>query len=86
MENFFEYNQEKFHEYVFLYLAKLKENSNLKYKKFFDGIEEEKHLKFAWFDKKELDEYNVVPIQIKDILKEIIDISEQNMIKSKMRR
>lgn len=85
-ENFFEYNGEQFHEYMFLYLAKLNEYSNLKYKKFFDGVEKGKNLKFAWFNKKELDMYNVVPVEIKDILKEIIDAKEQNVVKSKMRR
>ncbi len=63
-ENFFEYNGEQFHEYMFLYLAKLKEYSNLKNEKFFDGVEKKKHLKFAWFNKEELDIYNVVPIEI----------------------
>ena len=62
-ENFFEYNGEQFHEYMFLYLAKLKEYSNLKKEKFFDGVEKKKHLKFAWFNKEELDIYNVVPIE-----------------------
>lgn len=30
--------------------------------------------------------YNVVPIEIKDALKEIIDANEQNVVKSKIRR
>lgn len=85
-ENFFEYNGEQFHEYMFLYLAKLKEYSNLKKEKFFDGVEKKKYLKFAWFNKEELDIYNVVPIEIKDALKEIIDANEQNVVKSKIRR
>ena len=85
-ENFFEYNGEQFHEYMFLYLAKLKEYSNLKNEKFFDGVEKKKHLKFAWFNKEELDKYNVVPIEIKDTLKEIIDTNKQNMVKSRIRR
>ena len=34
----------------------------LKKEKFFDGVEKKKHLKFAWFNKEELDIYNVVPI------------------------
>lgn len=85
-ENFFEYNGEQFHEYMFLYLAKLKEYSNLKNEKFFDGVEKKKHLKFAWFNKEELDIYNVVPIEIKDALKEIIDANEQSVVKSKIRR
>jgi len=67
-------------------LAKLKEYSNLKKEKFFDGVEKKKHLKFAWFNKEELDIYNVVPIEIKDALKEIIDANEQNVVKSKIRR
>ena len=71
---------------MFLYLEKLKEYSNLKKEKFFDGVEKKKHLKFAWFNKEELDIYNVVPIEIKDALKEIIDANEQNVVKSKIRR
>lgn len=85
-ENFFEYNQEKFHEYMFLYLARLKENSSLRNEKFFDGVEKKKHLKFAWFNKEELDEYNIVPIEIKDTLKEIIDTNEKDVVKFKVRR
>lgn len=53
---------------------------------FFDGVEKKKHLKFAWFNKEELDIYNVVPIEIKAALKEIIDANEQNVVKSKIRR
>lgn len=71
---------------MFLYLVKLKEYSNLKNEKFFDGVEKKKHLKFAWFNKEELDKYNVVPIEIKDTLKKIIDTNEQNMVKSRIRR
>ena len=85
-ENFFEYKGEQFHEYMFLYLAKLKENSDLKYEKFFDGVEKQKHLKFAWFNKDELDEYDIVPVEIKDTLKEIIHTNEQNVVKSRIRR
>lgn len=71
---------------MFIYLAKLKENSNLISKKFFEGIEKQKHLKFAWVSKEELDEYEIVPVEIKDILKKIVDTNEHNMIKSKVRR
>lgn len=71
---------------MFLYLAKLKENSDLKYEKFFDGVEKQKHLKFAWFNKDELDEYDIVPVEIKDTLKEIIDTNEQNVVKLRIRR
>ena len=46
-ENFFEYNDEKYHEYMFMYLASLKKDSKLKDSKFFDGIEKQKHLKYA---------------------------------------
>ena len=86
LENFFVYNDEKFHEYVFLYLANLNDDSKLKSIKFFNGVEEHKHLKFAWFNENELDEYNVVPTEIKENLKEIIEINSQDVIKSKMRR
>ena len=58
----------------------------LKKEKFFDGVEKKKHLKFAWLNKEELDIYNVVPIEIKDALKEIIDANEQSVVKSKIRR
>lgn len=49
-------------------------------------MKKKKHLKFAWFNKEELDEYNIVPIEIKDTLKEIIDTNEKDVVKFKVRR
>ena len=72
-ENFFTYNNKKFHEYMFLYFANLKSDSKLKYHKFFDGVEVNKHLKFAWFNSEELEKYDVVPIDIIDMLRDIIE-------------
>lgn len=86
LENFFEYNGERFHEYMFLYFVNFINDSKIKNIKFFDGVEEKKHLKFAWFNEKELDKYNIVPTEMKAKLKEIIEINSQDMVKSKMRR
>ncbi len=68
---------------MFLYLVKLKEYSNLKYENFFDGVEKKKHLKFAWFNKEELDNYNIVPVEIKDTLKEIINKIEMTRVRKR---
>ncbi len=85
-ENFFEYNNEKFHEYMFMYLAKLKNDSKLKNSKYFDGVEKQKHLKYAWFNSNELNSNNIVPVEIIDILKNIIENEQENMIESRIRR
>lgn len=82
-ENFFEFNNEKFHEYLFLYLVNLQEDSKFKERKFFKGIEEGKHLEFAWFNTQELDQYNIVPAELKDSLKEILASKEKESVATK---
>ena len=85
IENFFEFNGEHFHEFLMCHSASLPADSKFYEKKFFPGIEEEKHLQFAWFDAKELDEYSIAPPQMKPFLKKVIaskqkkTFSEQNI-------
>ena len=85
-ENFFEYNEEKYHEYMFIYLAKLKDDSRINDNKFFDGIETNKHLQFAWFNREDLEKYNIVPFEIIEVLKNIVDNNSNNIVKSRLRR
>ena len=85
-ENFFEFNGEKFHEYMFMYLTNLKSDSKLKDNKFFDGVETNKHLKYAWFNSNELDNAHIVPIEIIDMLKGIVENEQEKVVKSKVRR
>lgn len=85
-ENFFTYDNEKFHEYMFMYLASLKEGSKIKDTKYFDGIEVNKHLKYAWFNEDDLNSISIAPIETKEKLIELIDNPKKNMVKSKIRR
>lgn len=85
-ENFFTYNNKGFHEYMFLYFAKLKNDSKLKNNKFFDGVEVNKHLKFVWLNSKELEEYNVVPVDIIGMLRDIIGEKNGKLGMSRVRR
>lgn len=85
-ENFFEYNDEKYHEYMFMYLASLKKDSKLKDSKFFDGIEKQKHLKYAWLNSEELNPDNIVPVEIVDMLKNIIENNQKDVVESRIRR
>lgn len=62
---------------MFMYLASLKKDSKLKDSKFFDGIEKQKHLKYAWLNSEELNPDNIVPVEIVDMLKNIIENNQR---------
>ena len=82
-ENFFKFKDKKFHEFIFMYLTSLNDNMKLERKIEFNGVEEQKNLVFKWFDKEEINENNIRPVFLNEILIEIME--EKNQIKKRVR-
>lgn len=70
IENFFTEDNFKYHEYMFLYEAEFKEEKDKLIEETLDNIEGKEYLKYYWLDTRKLDEYDIKPKVIKNILKE----------------
>ena len=70
IENFFNLDGKRYHEYMFIYEAEFKDEKD----KLFDGtlynIEGKDYMKYYWLDLDKIDTYPIKPKVIKDILKE----------------
>ena len=66
-ENFFEMNNKKAHQYIFTFAGDLDTNSyNDKIE--FDSIEKDKNVIYRWIEIEKLDEFDIRPDNIKDML------------------
>ena len=70
IENFFTEDNFKYHEYMFLYEAEFKEEKDKLIEETLDNIEGKEYLKYYWLDTRKLDEYDIKPKVIKNMLKE----------------
>ena len=70
VENFFDAEGQKFHELMFTYLAEFKDEKDKKIEETIKNIEGKDNLQYDWIDLKEIDNYNLVPHVIKDVIKE----------------
>ena len=70
IENFFELNGQKYHEIMFVHRAEFVDEEDKKIEETIKNIEGHDYLQYEWIDINEIDEYNVVPKEIKGILKE----------------
>ena len=70
IENFFVKDKAKYHEILFIYKVEFKNDKDKKIETTLENAEGEKNLKYYWIDINELDEYKIVPSEIKKILKE----------------
>ena len=67
VENFFEYNNKKYHEIMFLYEARFV-NFELCKLDTINGIENDGKLKFVWKNLTDINELDIRPISVKKIL------------------
>lgn len=69
IENFFYMNEKKYHELYFLYRVEFKneEDKNIEYT--MHNMEGKDYLQYEWLDIDKVDEYNILPECLKDMLK-----------------
>ena len=70
IENFFEFECSKYHEYMFVYEAEFKDEKDKLIEDTLCNIEGKDYLKYYWIDLKDIDNVDIKPKVIKDILKE----------------
>lgn len=67
IENFFEMESKPYQEILFVQEAKMKQEKDIQ--NVYQNLEGKKHLQYEWVDIKQLDQINLKPKVIKDILK-----------------
>ena len=70
IENFFTFEGSKYHEYMFVYEAEFKNEKDKLIEDTLCNIEGKDYLKYYWIDLKDIDNVDIKPKAIKDILKE----------------
>ena len=70
IENFFEFKGHKYHEIMFVHLAEFSSDEDKKIEYTLKNIEGEEDLQYEWIDISKIDEYNLVPKVIKEVLKD----------------
>ncbi len=70
IENFFEMENKKYHEIYFLYKVEFLEEESKKIDYAMHNVEGKEYLRYEWIDLKEIDKCNLLPICLKNILKE----------------
>ena len=69
IENFFEMDNKKYHEIYFLYKIEFENEEDKKIESTLQNIEGKEDLHYEWLDLEKIDEYNILPVCLKDILK-----------------
>lgn len=69
-ENFFINKGQKYHEILFMYEVEFVDLNDQKIKEPMKNLEGKDYLHYEWLDLDKLDEYNILPAVVKDILKE----------------
>lgn len=70
IENFFTKEDKKYHEIMFIHKLEFVNNEDRLIDYTLNNIEGKDHLKYMWLDINKIDEYNITPNAIKDILKD----------------
>lgn len=70
IENFFEMKGSKYHEIMFVHRVEFVDEEDKMIEHTLKNIEGKDYLQYEWLDIDKVDEYNVVPVAIKDVLKE----------------
>lgn len=70
IENFFEMKGSKYHEIMFVHRVEFTDEEDRKIEYTLKNIEGREELQYEWIDIDKVDEYNVVPKEIKGILKD----------------
>lgn len=71
VENFFEYDNKKFHEVMIVYNVEFDKNSDLYNKDIIKGIETDSQLEFVWKSFDEIENLDLRPKSIKKVLKNV---------------
>lgn len=69
IENFFEANNTKYHEIMFVHKAEFINDEDKKIEHTLKNIEGKQYLQYEWVELDKIEEYNILPVCIKDILK-----------------
>lgn len=69
IENFFEMDKLKYHEIYFLYKIEFINDIDKKIDYDLNNIEGKKYLRYKWIDLDKIEEYNILPKCLKEILK-----------------
>ncbi len=69
IENFFEMNQKKYHEILFIHKLEFTNEEDQKIDYTMKNIEGKEYLKYEWLELDKIDNYNIVPQCLKNILK-----------------
>ena len=70
IENFFTFEGSKYHEYMFVYEAEFKDEKDRFIEETLSNIEGNDYLKYYWVDIKDIENVDIKPKVVKDILKE----------------
>ena len=70
IENFFEKDGKKFHEYMFVYKCEFADDKDKEINYTLKNIEGEDEIEYIWIDLKDLSKYNILPTAVNKILKE----------------
>ena len=70
IENFFEMDNKKYHEIMFIYYAEFKDKDAQKIETTLDNCEGNDYLKYEWIDVDELNNYNILPKVLKNLIVE----------------
>ena len=70
VENFFEMNETKYHEILFIHKAEFKNDNDKKITETIKNVEGKDYLQYEWLDMKEIEKYPLKPQVIKEIIKE----------------
>lgn len=74
IENFFEMDNKKYHEIFFLYKIEFTNEKDKKIEHTMYNKEGIEYLQYEWIDLDKIDEYNILPGCLKDILKQKEDV------------
>lgn len=69
IENFFEMENKKYHEIYFLHRLEFAEDEDKKINYTIHNAEGKEYLQYEWLDLDKIDEYNIMPRCLKEILK-----------------
>lgn len=70
IENFFEMDGKKFHEYMFVHKCEFADDKDKAINYTLKNIEGEDEIEYIWIDLKDLSKYNILPTAVNKILKE----------------
>lgn len=69
IENFFEMDGKKYHELYFLYRVDFAKEEDKMITQTMNNVEGKEYLQYQWIDIEKIDEYNLLPACLKEVLK-----------------